>query len=45
MQGSSDLAQLLLSCHLLRRLLESTFLQKYPSDASMHIFAYLFGLR
>ncbi|KAK9789771.1 hypothetical protein WJX73_009613 [Symbiochloris irregularis] len=41
---SSDLAQLLLSCHLLRRLLESNFLQTYPSDASMHILAYLFGL-
>jgi len=33
-----------LQTHLLRRLLESTCLARYPPGARMHLFAYLFGL-
>lgn len=31
--------------HLVRRLVETIFMMKYPRDAKMHIMAYVFGIR
>jgi hypothetical protein len=39
------LALLLMQLHLVRRALETELLMHYPSGASMHGIAYVFGLR
>jgi hypothetical protein len=31
--------------HLVRRMLETRLLMKYPAGARMHVLAYVFGLR
>lgn len=38
------IASCLLQIHLLRRLIETVMMMKYPKDAKMHVIAYIFGL-
>ncbi|DBB07355.1 TPA: hypothetical protein ACH3X3_008843 [Trebouxia sp. C0006] len=35
---------MLLEVHLVRRMVETAFIMKYPIDAKMHLIAYIFGL-
>lgn len=43
-QAGALLALALFQVHLVRRLLETTLLMRYPRGAKMHVVAYAFGL-
>lgn len=45
MQAISLTSLVLLEVHLVRRMMETACIMKYPRGAKMHVIAYIFGLR